>query len=165
MLPRPRISEPLAEVDPAAEPPPPSDPPQPNEPMAASPDGLRCRHDPPATAPPAPASPAAVPLGFTLGISSRIPPEVVQRPVRERFHCFRRCYERGLRKNAALAGRVSVHFVIEAATGAVINARDGRSDLPDREVVACVVDEFTLMRFPAPERGDVTVTYPIEFRP
>ena len=58
-----------------------------------------------------------------------------------------------------------VQFSIEAATGAVMNARDGGSDLPDREVVACVIDELGWVRFPAPERSNVTVTYPIEFRP
>lgn len=85
--------------------------------------------------------------------------------MRARFACFRRCYERGLWKNPGLTGRIAVSFVIEAATGAVLTAKDAGSDLPDREVVACVVDEFAWVRFPAPERKNITVTYPIEFRP
>lgn len=97
-------------------------------------------------------------------VSGRIPPEVIQRIVRQNFGRFRFCYENGLRNHPTLQGRVAVRFSI-LPTGAVSQAMDGGSDLPDRSVVACVVQAFTELSFPSPESGSVTVVYPIQFSP
>ena len=97
-------------------------------------------------------------------VSGRLPPEVIQRIVRQNFGRFRACYEDGLRTNPSLQGRVTVRFVI-GRDGAVSNASDGGSDLPDAGVVACVVRAFRGLSFPQPEGGIVTVTYPITFSP
>lgn len=100
-------------------------------------------------------------MGHTM-VSGRLPPEAVQRVVRMQMGRFRACYERGLMKNPALAGRVTTRFVI-GRTGQVTSTGDGGSDLPDREVVACVVSNFAALQFPQPEGGIITVTYPIVF--
>ena len=100
----------------------------------------------------------------TLTTSGRIPPEVIQRTVRQSFGRFRFCYENGLRTSPNLAGRVTVRFVI-GRDGAVSNAGNGGSDLPDAGVVSCVVRAFYGLSFPAPEAGIVTVSYPITFTP
>ncbi|MEZ4232359.1 MAG: AgmX/PglI C-terminal domain-containing protein [Polyangiaceae bacterium] len=97
-------------------------------------------------------------------VSGRIPPEVVQRIVRQNYGQFRMCYENGLRANPNLAGRVTVRFVI-GADGSVSNASNGGSDLPDSGVVGCVVRGFYSLGFPSPENGIVTVVYPIMFSP
>jgi hypothetical protein len=97
-------------------------------------------------------------------VSGRLPPEVIQRIVRQNFGRFRVCYENGLRARADLHGRVTVRFVIDA-TGSVASAADGGSDLPDPGVVSCVVSAFRNVGFPAPEGGTVTVVYPILFAP
>ena len=97
-------------------------------------------------------------------VNGRLPPEVIQRIVRQNFGRFRLCYELGLRKNPALQGRVAAKFVIDR-TGAVSTSADGGSDLPDRDVVACVVRAFSSLSFPQPEGGIVTVVYPIVFSP
>jgi tetratricopeptide (TPR) repeat protein len=97
-------------------------------------------------------------------VNGRLPPEVIQRIVRQNFGRFRLCYENGLRKNASLQGRVSVKFGIDRS-GAVSMAADGGSDLPDPGVIACVTRGFSNLSFPAPEGGLVTVTYPIVFSP
>lgn len=105
--------------------------------------------------------------GMRTGIptaSGRIPPEVIQRIVRQSSGRFRGCYETALRGNPNLAGRVSVRFVI-GRDGAVSNAANGGSDLPDAAAVSCVVRAFYGLSFPAPEVGIVTVTYPISFTP
>jgi hypothetical protein len=39
------------------------------------------------------------------------------------------------------------------------------SDLPDREVIRCVIAEYRKLQFPKPEGGVVTVVYPIVFNP
>lgn len=108
------------------------------------------------------APPAARPGAITM--SGRIPPEVIQRVVRQSFGRFRGCYEAGLRSNPNLSGRVSVAFTVgrDGAVGMVANAG---SDLPDSGVVSCVVKQFYGLSFPAPEAGVVKVTYPIMFNP
>lgn len=97
-------------------------------------------------------------------VSGRLPAEIVQRVVRQRFGRYRACYVDGLRRDPALAGRVAVSFVI-GREGAVAAAVDGGSDLPDAAVIACVVDAFRGLSFPAPESGVITVNYPLLFAP
>jgi hypothetical protein len=97
-------------------------------------------------------------------VSGRLPPEIIQRIVRQNFGRFRLCYEKGLRTSPALMGRVSVRFTI-LPTGVATKAVDAGSDLPDRSVVACVVRAFDGLSFPAPESGSVTVVYPVMFAP
>ena len=96
--------------------------------------------------------------------SGRIPPEVIQRIVRQNQGRFRACYEVGLRGNPSLAGRVAVRFVI-GRDGSVTTANNGGSDLPDSGVVGCVVNSFRGLSFPAPEDGIVTVGYSIQLSP
>jgi hypothetical protein len=95
-------------------------------------------------------------------VSGRLPPEVIQRTVRQNYGRFRMCYEQGLVKNPNLEGRVATRFVI-GRSGTVQNAQNGGSDLPDSGVVACVVSAFYGLSFPEPQGGIVTVTYPIAF--
>jgi hypothetical protein len=97
-------------------------------------------------------------------ISTRLPPETIQRIVRLNFGRMRACYEKGLVRNPNLQGRVSVRFVI-GHDGAVSSVADGGSDLPDTGVTACVVRAFYGISFPQPESGIVTVNYPIVFSP
>ncbi|WP_437911759.1 AgmX/PglI C-terminal domain-containing protein [Sorangium sp. So ce302] len=97
-------------------------------------------------------------------VSGRLPPEVIQRIVRQNFGRFRLCYERGLLRDAGLQGRVTVRFTIDPR-GALVNARDGGSDLPDSAAVSCVVRAFRDLTFPAPEGGSVDVVFPIAFAP
>ncbi len=97
-------------------------------------------------------------------VSGRLPPEVIQRIVRQNYGRFRMCYENGLRSNPNLQGGVTVRFVI-GRDGAVSNVSNGGSDLPDSGVVNCVVRAYYGLSFPQPEGGIVTVVYPIQFSP
>jgi FHA domain len=97
-------------------------------------------------------------------VNGRLPPEVIQRIVRQNFGRFRLCYENGMRNNPNLQGRVTVKFIIDRS-GAVSMTADGGSDLPDQGVVQCVVRGFGNLSFPQPEGGMVTVVYPIMFNP
>src|SRR5450631_2470252 len=97
-------------------------------------------------------------------VNGRLPPEVIQRIVRQNFGRFRLCYENGLRTNPNLQGRVAIKFVIDRS-GSVSTASDGGSDLPDQTVVSCVVRGFGNLSFPQPEGGIVTVVFPIMFNP
>jgi len=108
------------------------------------------------------ARPPQVRMGAT-SVSGRLPPEVIQRIVRQNFGRFRLCYENGLRNNPNLQGRVSVRFVINR-DGRVSNVGGG-GDIPDGGVVSCVTRAFYGLSFPQPEGGIVTVSYPIVFTP
>lgn len=103
-------------------------------------------------------------MGTTTVSSGTLPADVIQRVVRQNYGRFRMCYENGLRSNPNLAGRVAVRFVI-SRDGAVTNASNAGSDLPDSSVVGCVVGAYYGLSFPAPKDGIVTVNYPIQFSP
>ena len=106
--------------------------------------------------------PSIRPNGTTT-VSGRLPPDVIQRIVRQNFGRFRACYEIGLRSNPNLEGRVTARFVI-GSDGAVSNVSAG-GDLPDAQVKSCVASAFYGLSFPTPEGGIVTVSYPIMLTP
>jgi hypothetical protein len=97
-------------------------------------------------------------------VNGHVAGDVVHRIVRQHFGQMRLCYENGLRNNPTLAGRVIVRFVI-ARDGTVSLVADGGSDLPDADVVSCVMRAFSGLQFPQPDGGVVTVNYPIVFSP
>jgi len=96
-------------------------------------------------------------------VPGRLPPEAIQRVVRQNFGRFRLCYQRGLRADPSLEGRVVVKFVI-GRDGAVSAASDAGSDMAE-PVRDCVVRRFLDLAFPQPENGVVTVVYPLVFTP
>jgi len=100
----------------------------------------------------------------TTTVNGRLPPEVIQRIVRQNFGRFKLCYTEGLRNNPSLQGRVAVKFVINR-DGSVGTSADGGSDLPDQSVTQCVIRGFSNLSFPQPEGGIVTVVYPLIFTP
>jgi len=108
------------------------------------------------------ARPPRVRMGAT-NVTGRLPPEVIQRIVRQNFGRFRLCYESALRNNPALRGTVVVRFVI-GRDGRVANV-SGSGNLPDEAMVSCVVRAFYGLSFPQPEGGIVNVSYPIAFTP
>ncbi len=97
-------------------------------------------------------------------VNGRVPPEVIQRIVRQSWGRFRGCYLEGYLRNAKLRGRVATKIVI-MPDGNVQRTEDAGSDLPDPRVVKCVVDAFRELTFPASENAWITVVYPILFRP
>jgi hypothetical protein len=99
-----------------------------------------------------------------VSTNGHLPPEVIQRIVRQNFGRFSFCYQNGLKTNPNLEGRVTVKFVINRE-GAVQLAADGGSDIPDAGVRQCVVSAFTGLSFPPPDNGMVTVVYPLMFTP
>lgn len=99
-----------------------------------------------------------------VSVNGRLPPEIVQRIVRQSVGRFRLCYVDSLAKTPSLEGRVSVAFEIDAA-GNVKNARDAGSDLPDAAAVACMVKVYATLSFPKPDGGTVQVKSPLIFAP
>ncbi|HEX8792362.1 MAG TPA: AgmX/PglI C-terminal domain-containing protein [Polyangiaceae bacterium] len=96
--------------------------------------------------------------------NGHLPPEVIQRIVRQNDGRYRFCYQQALKTNPDLEGRVTVKFLI-ARDGSVAFSADGGSDIPDTGVRQCVISSFTQLSFPSPDSGVVTVVYPLVFSP
>lgn len=109
------------------------------------------------------AKPPQVKMGTTT-VTGKLPPEVIQRIVRQNFGRFRFCYEDGLRRIPKLEGTVSVRFVIER-DGSVTKVTNNGSTLADESTADCVARAFQELSFPQPVGGIVTVVYPIHFSP
>jgi hypothetical protein len=107
-------------------------------------------------------TPPTVRMGATA-VSGRLPPEIIQRIMRQNMGRIRGCYEEGLRLNPNLRGRVAVRFVI-APNGAVVNAANAGSDVGG-PVTACILRSMYDLSFPATEGGIITVTYPFKLGP
>ncbi len=107
--------------------------------------------------------PPSVRMG-AVSVGKGLPPEVVQRIVRQSFGRFRLCYENGLRNDPNLAGKVVVDFTI--GKDGSVSGVSGGGDLPDKGVVSCVTKAFHGLSFPQPEGvSSVAVKYPIAFAP
>jgi tetratricopeptide (TPR) repeat protein len=93
-----------------------------------------------------------------------LPKEVVRRIVRHVFGRFRLCYDNELRALPELRGVVTVRFVVRPdgvpSAATIVSNTTGRPAL-----AACVAHWVATVRFPEPEDGKVTVTYPISFAP
>lgn len=102
----------------------------------------------------------AVPGGAS--VSGKLDRDIIRRIVRHYLGSIRYCYERELRKDPTLSGKIAVRFTI-APSGRVSASRAVVSTgTPSLD--ACVVARFRRMRFPAPKGGGVVVvTYPIVF--
>jgi len=96
-------------------------------------------------------------------VNGRLPPEVIQRIVRQHFGAMRACYVDGLRRNPTLAGAVVTRFIIDRQGNVSSASRDAGTTIADSTVASCITHVFSTLVFPAPEGGIVTVVYPIHF--
>lgn len=88
--------------------------------------------------------------------------EEIQRVFRVNMSSIRFCYERQVKTQPGLAGRVTVRLVI-SPSGAVSSANVVSSTIGSSAVEQCVERAVTRLQFPQPEGGSVTVTYPLTF--
>ena len=90
---------------------------------------------------------------------------IVVGQIRRRLRAIQRCYERELRNNPTLNGRVLVRFTIQPA-GSVSGASATENTTGSPAVAQCVVNTIRRFRFtPGPEGGSVTFAYPFVFAP
>lgn len=79
------------------------------------------------------------------------------------------CYQQGLERDPALAGRVTVDFTIEGEpeVGGVVGESSIRtSSIDDPAVLECIQETMYALEIEPPSGGGVVqVTYPFEFRP
>lgn len=92
-------------------------------------------------------------------------PSVVAGTIRRRIRAIQRCYERELRNNPTLSGRVLVRFTIVPA-GTISSATATENTTGSDAVARCVVSTIRRFRFnPGPDGGSVTYAYPFVFAP
>jgi len=101
----------------------------------------------------------------SVAVTGRLPPEVIQRIVRQSYGRFRLCYEDGLRSDPRLAGTVATKFVIGADGSVTSSARESSTTITDSGVVSCITRAFSSLSFPQPEGGTVAVVYPVILQP
>lgn len=94
----------------------------------------------------------------------RLPPEQIQRTIKQHMGAFKQCYDAGLKKNPAMKGRLTMKFTIDPE-GRAKHAVAAESSLGDDDVVACILGELRKLTFPKPEGGIVSVAYPLELSP
>ncbi|MCP4196045.1 MAG: energy transducer TonB [Proteobacteria bacterium] len=90
-------------------------------------------------------------------------PQEVAKVVNRRIGAIKGCYERALRRNPNLEGKITVRFTI-SGSGKVSTARTTLNELSP-EVGNCIVSAFKRFRFPQPDGGALTVEYPFLFTP
>jgi hypothetical protein len=119
------------------------------------------------TSPPAPQFPSLPPLAPPppgLGdITEGAPPGPIADVVRGRIGQIKHCFEGGLRRNHALAGKIVLRWVI-APTGLPYDIQFESSTLPDEEVNLCIARHIAFWEFPPPRGGTVEISFPFVFQ-
>jgi hypothetical protein len=154
--PAPIASVPLAATTPAALADPPPPPPPPDEPEAGPPEaGVKMA-----------AGNGGGTGGGSCGASkcsgSAGPP--LTSALSARAGSARGCYERALRVNAMLQGKLVVGVRVDS-TGAVCNTSIAQDGIHSNEVSSCVLGMFRGAHFPPPSGGCVDVNVPMSFVP
>jgi outer membrane biosynthesis protein TonB len=88
----------------------------------------------------------------------------LQAALSARAAASRPCYERALRVNAALTGKLLVSVRVDPS-GLVCNVSIAQDGVHSAEVSTCVMGMFRNSRFPAPTGGCVDVNVPMSFVP
>ena len=90
---------------------------------------------------------------------------VVVRMITTRRSAIQACYERELRQNPTLQGRVAIAMTIQES-GSVSGVRAAENSTGSDAVASCVVRVVQGFRFnPGPEGGSVSYTFPFVFEP
>jgi outer membrane biosynthesis protein TonB len=104
---------------------------------------------------------ASLGLGRAEVEGGEVDAEVVVKAISRRRSAILDCYERALKRNPDLKGKVTIKFTI-GPTGAVVEISAPGNTTGDSEVAACIVSRVRGFRFPKPkpEGSSVTVEYP-----
>ncbi len=97
-------------------------------------------------------------------ISGSLAGEVIRRVVKMNIRGIKYCYEKELKSNPKLSGKIVVLFTI-GTTGRVMRARIQSTTMHNENVESCILRMISRWRFPRPEKGSVTVSYPFIFTP
>jgi outer membrane biosynthesis protein TonB len=96
-------------------------------------------------------------------VDGELDPAMVAKEVRTRLGAIKACYERALKRNPTLSGKVVIHWTITQA-GTVSGVDVEQDTLGDAEVASCMKALVARWRFPAPAGGSVDVSFPFVFQ-
>jgi hypothetical protein len=96
-------------------------------------------------------------------VDGDLDPGIVSKEVKSRLGAIKACYERALKRNPNLSGKVVIHWTITAA-GTVSGVDVEQDTLGDAEVASCIKSLIARWRFPAPSGGSVDVSFPFVFQ-
>jgi TonB family protein len=103
--------------------------------------------------------------GEDIGGSGEFDASLVVKMIKNRIGAIRACYERELKRNPTLAGKVTVQFTIEQQ-GNVSGVKVVDNTTGEAAVGTCVANAVQRFRFsPGPEGGSVSFSYPFVFAP
>jgi TonB family protein len=103
--------------------------------------------------------------GGDIGGSGDFDSALVVQMIKTRIGAIRACYERELKRNPTLAGKVTIQFTIEQQ-GNVSGVKVVDNTTQDDAVGQCVANAIQRFRFnPGPDGGSVTFSYPFVFAP
>jgi outer membrane biosynthesis protein TonB len=96
-------------------------------------------------------------------VDGELDPNMVAKEVKSRLGAIKACYERALKRNPNLSGKVVIHWTITQA-GTVSGVDVEQDTLGDAEVASCIKSLVARWRFPAPSGGSVDVSFPFVFQ-
>jgi hypothetical protein len=96
-------------------------------------------------------------------VDGQLDPNIVVKEVRARMGAIKACYERALKRNPGLAGKVAIRWTITGA-GTVTGVDVDQDSMGDSEVTSCMKSRIATWRFPAPSGGAVEVSFPFVFQ-
>ena len=96
-------------------------------------------------------------------VDGELDPNMVAKEVKSRLGAIKACYERALKRNPNLSGKVVIHWTITQA-GTVSGVDVETDTLGDAEVASCIKSLVARWRFPAPAGGSVEVSFPFVFQ-
>lgn len=82
--------------------------------------------------------------------------------LRRRVSAPKSCYERELRTDPTISGRLQLRFTI-TPTGGVSSARATENTTRSDALASCATNVISRLRFPAPEGGPVSYAFPLTF--
>lgn len=97
----------------------------------------------------------------TIG-TGKLAKDAIASVVKRRIRSVQSCYERELKKDPNLAGKVTVQFTI-GTVGRVTSTKITVNTTKSAAVGNCIKQRIGLWRFPKPQGGAVTVAYPFVF--
>ncbi len=101
--------------------------------------------------------------GEAPAVDGELDPSIVSKEVRSRLGAIKACYERALKRNPNLSGKIVIRWTITPA-GTVSGVDVENDTMGDNEVSGCIKSLIARWRFPAPAGGSVEVAYPFVFQ-
>ncbi|MGM0574833.1 MAG: TonB family protein [Myxococcota bacterium] len=100
--------------------------------------------------------------GGTMGAmtgTGRVDKKAIARVFSRRKRAIQYCYEKALKVNENVKGKVTIKFTIGPA-GRITNVSIVTNSTGDASIGQCIMNKVKTWRFPPPEGGSVTATFP-----